>query len=64
MFEGLSGLGASLMLGSWFGLLGGVAVAVAVAVRARAEERMLTTELPGYDTYMTRVRYRLVPFVW
>ena len=57
-------LGASLMLGSWFGLLGGLALAVAVAVRARGEERMLTRELPGYDTYVTRVRYRLVPFLW
>jgi protein-S-isoprenylcysteine O-methyltransferase Ste14 len=66
MYTSMVGLmvGASLMLGSWFGLLGVLAVAVAVAVRARGEERMLARELPGYDTYMTRVRYRLVPFVW
>jgi protein-S-isoprenylcysteine O-methyltransferase Ste14 len=28
------------------------------------EERLLARELPGYTAYQTRVRYRLVPFVW
>jgi protein-S-isoprenylcysteine O-methyltransferase Ste14 len=66
MYTSVVGLmvGTSLMVGSWFGLLGGLALGVAVAVRARGEERILTRELPGYDTYMTRARYRLVPFIW
>jgi aryl-alcohol dehydrogenase-like predicted oxidoreductase len=28
------------------------------------EERLLAAELPGYDDYRSRVRYRLLPFVW
>jgi protein-S-isoprenylcysteine O-methyltransferase Ste14 len=66
MYTSLVGVmaSASLMLGSWFGLLGCLAVAVAVAVRAMGEEGMLMRQLPGYDAYMTRVKYRLVPFVW
>ena len=32
--------------------------------RIIGEERMLTEELAGYAQYKTKVRYRLVPFVW
>jgi protein-S-isoprenylcysteine O-methyltransferase Ste14 len=35
-----------------------------IAWRAVAEERTLRAELPGYDDYAARVRYRLVPGVW
>jgi protein-S-isoprenylcysteine O-methyltransferase Ste14 len=35
-----------------------------LAVRCVFEERFLRRELPGYEEYMQRVRYRLVPFVW
>ncbi len=28
------------------------------------EEKLLKRELKGYETYMKRVRYRLIPFVW
>ena len=33
-------------------------------VRILVEERFLRRELPGYDAYTKRVRYRLIPFVW
>ena len=32
--------------------------------RIRGEERLLKKELPGYEEYCGRVKYRLVPFVW
>jgi protein-S-isoprenylcysteine O-methyltransferase Ste14 len=56
--------GSSLLLGSWFGVLGGIVVIAAVAWRAVREERTLRDELPGYDAYMAAVRYRLIPYVW
>ena len=28
------------------------------------EDRMLHTELPGYQGYVRKVRYRLVPGTW
>jgi len=57
-------VGTSLLLGSWYGLLAGLAIEVLVATRAVLEERMLRKELEGYDAYMTRVRYRLIPHIW
>jgi len=52
------------MLGSWLGVTSGLMLIAAVARRAVLEERTLQQELPGYDEYMTRVRYRLIPEVW
>jgi len=57
-------IGTSLLLGSWYGLLAGLVIDALVAVRAVFEERMLRRELEGYDRYMARVKYRLIPHVW
>jgi protein-S-isoprenylcysteine O-methyltransferase Ste14 len=35
-----------------------------IVVRISVEEQFLKRELPGYDAYTRRVRYRLIPFVW
>jgi protein-S-isoprenylcysteine O-methyltransferase Ste14 len=57
-------VGTSLLLGSWYGLLLGLALIGMVARRAVLEERTLRAELQGYEAYMKRVTYRLVPRVW
>jgi protein-S-isoprenylcysteine O-methyltransferase Ste14 len=57
-------VGTTLLLGSWYGLLVGLIILVGIAFRAVQEERVLRTELPGYDEYMARVKYRLIPYVW
>lgn len=56
--------GMSLWLESWAGTVVAVLPAVTLALRAREEERFLCRELPGYDAYRRRVRYRLVPYLW
>ncbi|HSP33283.1 MAG TPA: isoprenylcysteine carboxylmethyltransferase family protein [Thermoanaerobaculia bacterium] len=56
--------GASLLLGSWLGLVALVPLTIAIAFRAIGEERTLRAELPGYDEYMRNVRYRFIPRVW
>ena len=56
--------GIPLLLGSWLGLAVAPLIVLLFAVRAVMEERTLMAELPGYTDYATRVRYRLVPFVW
>ncbi len=56
-------IGTTFLLGSWYGLLGLVLV-VGIAFRAVREERVLRLELPGYEAYTTRVKYRLIPYVW
>ncbi len=54
----------TLLLGSWYGLLFGLIVIAAIAFRAVREEHVLRAELPGYDAYMARVKYRVIPYVW
>jgi protein-S-isoprenylcysteine O-methyltransferase Ste14 len=54
----------ALLLGSWYGIALGLLIIVGVAFRAVQEERTLQAELPGYDEYMTQVKYRLIPHVW
>lgn len=57
-------LGMPLLLGSWYGVAFVPLILVGLAPRAIFEERMLERQLPGYDNYMKRVRYRLVPLIW
>jgi protein-S-isoprenylcysteine O-methyltransferase Ste14 len=56
--------GASLLLGSLWGLLGLVVVIPLTAARALGEEDLLMDGLPGYREYAAKVRFRLLPGVW
>lgn len=51
-------------LGSWWGILLALAAIPMLTLRILDEERMLRSELAGYDAYARKVRYRLVPGVW
>ncbi len=55
---------APLLLGSWWGLLWGCVLLGVFAIRIQIEEGTLRKELPGYNEYAARVRYRLIPRVW
>jgi protein-S-isoprenylcysteine O-methyltransferase Ste14 len=57
-------LGIPLALGSWWGLLMLVPTVAGIIWRLLDEERFLCRNLPGYADYTSKVRYRLVPFVW
>lgn len=57
-------LGTALFLGSWYGTLLSIFLSALVAWRAVQEERTLRTALEGYEAYMSRVRFRLIPGVW
>jgi protein-S-isoprenylcysteine O-methyltransferase Ste14 len=57
-------VGSALLLGSWYGLLGGLLLVGMVAWRAVQEERVLREGLAGYGAYMARVKYRLIPYLW
>jgi protein-S-isoprenylcysteine O-methyltransferase Ste14 len=57
-------VGMPLLLGSAFGLLLAPVLIGVIARRAVLEERLLRKELPGYDAYMARVKYRFIPYVW
>lgn len=53
-----------LMLGSWLGLACAPLFVIGFVLRIFIEERALRRGLPGYDDYMARVRWRLMPGVW
>jgi protein-S-isoprenylcysteine O-methyltransferase Ste14 len=59
-----------LMIGMplWLGSIAGALLATVplgiVALRTLAEERLLRLELPGYEDYTKKVRWRMLPFVW
>jgi len=57
-------LGLSLWLESLAGVLLLPLAFAPILARVVIEERTLTASLPGYDRYVRRVRYRIVPFVW
>jgi protein-S-isoprenylcysteine O-methyltransferase Ste14 len=57
-------LGVPLALGSWWGLLFVLSITPVLAWRLLDEERFLAKSLPGYAEYRSKVRYRLLPFVW
>jgi protein-S-isoprenylcysteine O-methyltransferase Ste14 len=56
--------GLALTLGSWIALVPAVLNALLLVVRTSLEDRMLTTELPGYREYAEHVHARLVPGLW
>ena len=57
-------VGSPLLLGSWWGLCPASATIILVFVRILLEERVLRMGLEGYNGYIERVRYRLIPLVW
>lgn len=57
-------VGIPIALASWFGLLVMIAILPALIWRSFDEEKFLAGNLPGYRDYQTRVRHRLIPFVW
>lgn len=57
-------LGIPLALGSLLSLIVFIPLLPVLIWRLIDEEKLLTKDLPGYAKYKTRVKYRLVPFVW
>ena len=56
--------GIPIALGSWWGLLVLVVAGPMLAWRILDEEKLLKVELPGYNEYVQKVRYRLLPYLW
>ena len=53
-----------LVLGSFWGLIPVIFLVPLLSIRILNEERVLREGLPGYETYMKKVRYRMIPYVW
>ncbi|HET9244207.1 MAG TPA: isoprenylcysteine carboxylmethyltransferase family protein [Xanthobacteraceae bacterium] len=57
-------IGTPLALGSWWGLFAVLLILPVLIWRLLDEERFLRQNLPGYAEYQTKVKYRLLPFIW
>ena len=53
-----------LVLGSWWALPLFLPYPLLMALRIRGEEALLCAELPGYEAYTRKVRWRMVPYLW
>lgn len=51
-------------LGSYWALLAALPLPFVLALRIRNEEEVLVRDLPGYEAYRQKTKYRLVPYVW
>jgi protein-S-isoprenylcysteine O-methyltransferase Ste14 len=57
-------LATPLALGSVWALVCAVLLCGVIVARLLDEERYLSKNLPGYEEYCRKVRYRLIPYVW
>lgn len=57
-------LAVPLVLGSAWTFVPVAAMTLLLAMRTIPEERMLRRELPGYEEYMRKTRYRMIPGIW
>jgi protein-S-isoprenylcysteine O-methyltransferase Ste14 len=53
-----------IILGSWYAFMPSIFMPIFLAQRIRNEEVVLQKGLQGYDFYMKKVKYRLIPFIW
>ncbi len=57
-------LATPLALGSFWALAVFIMLPVFLIIRIRNEEEVLIRELPGYEEYCRKVKYRLFPLIW
>jgi protein-S-isoprenylcysteine O-methyltransferase Ste14 len=60
----LQALGVPILLGSLWALVPGIMAAVCIIIATSSEDRILQAELPGYQEYVQKVHFRLVPGIW
>ncbi len=53
-----------LALGSYWAVLIALPLVWVLVARIQGEEEVLRRDLPGYDAYCAKVRYRLLPGLW
>lgn len=57
-------LSMPLILGSLISFFVFLIYPILIVIRIIGEEKLLINELSGYDKYIKKVKYRLIPFIW
>ena len=57
-------LAMPLIMGSWWTFLVMIPYVPIIVIRIKDEEELLTKELPGYEEYKKKVKWRLHQFIW
>lgn len=57
-------LAMPLLLGSWWAFVPALLSTLSLILRTALEDQTLQKELPGYEAYAQKVRYRMVPGIW
>ena len=53
-----------LVLGSFYALIPVIFIPLLLVIRIKNEEKVLLEGLKGYDEYMKKVKYRIIPLIW
>lgn len=53
-----------LVLGSYWAMIPAMVIIPLIAVRCVNEEKLLANDLPGYEDYLKKVKFRLLPGIW
>lgn len=53
-----------LVLGSFYALIPMIFIPLLLVIRIKNEEKVLLEGLKGYDEYMKKVKYRIIPLIW
>ena len=57
-------LAMPLVLGSLLAIVIFMVYPIIIVLRIKNEEMVLSRELVGYKEYLTKVKYRLIPYIW
>jgi protein-S-isoprenylcysteine O-methyltransferase Ste14 len=60
----IANLTLPILLGAYWAFIPALVTVALMVVRTALEDRTLRAELPGYEDYTHRTRYRLVPGMW
>ena len=60
----ISSFGIGFLLDSWWVMIPAAIAMVIAVIRTILEDKTLINELPGYQAYAARVRFRFVPGIW
>jgi len=64
LFSSIVFIFTPLVLGSYYAVVPMALYPVILIIRLKNEEEVLKKELKGYEEYMKKVKYRLIPLIW